>query len=115
MPIIKLQAAKSAYQMKNDQIIDIIKYYTKVVMYQQRIISYSFTCVIFFLIGASLGSIIRKGGMGLPVIIAIVIFILFYVINLMTEKHSMERRNESIFGYMAAQHDLTSVRGMDDL
>ncbi len=81
----KLLAAKSAYQMKNDQIIDIIKYYTKVVMYQQRIISYSFTCVIFFLIGASLGSIIRKGGMGLPVIIAIVIFILFYVINLMTE------------------------------
>ncbi len=77
--------AKSTYDMKNDQVIDIIKYYTKVVMYQQRIIAYSFTCVIFFLIGASLGSIIRKGGMGLPVIIAIVIFILFYVINLMTE------------------------------
>lgn len=58
-----------------------VKYFSKIVIYQQRILSYSFTCIIFFLIGASLGSIIRKGGMGLPVIIAIVIFIIFYVIN----------------------------------
>jgi len=50
-------------------------------MYQQRIIAYSVTCIIFFLIGASLGSIIRKGGVGLPVVIAIIIFIIFYVMN----------------------------------
>lgn len=57
-------------------------------MYQQRIISYSFTCIIFFLIGASLGSIIRKGGMGLPVVISIIIFIIFYVLNLSVENLS---------------------------
>ena len=55
------------------------------IMYQQRIFAYSFTCIIFFMIGASLGSIIRKGGMGLPVVIAIFIFILFYVMNLTVE------------------------------
>lgn len=60
-------------------------YFARVIMHQQRIVSYSFTCVIFFLIGASLGSIIRKGGLGLPVVIAIVIFILFYVLNLTAE------------------------------
>ncbi|CEJ69482.1 putative permease YjgP/YjgQ family protein [Chryseobacterium oranimense G311] len=65
-----------------------IKYFSKVVIYQQRIISYSVTCIIFFLIGASLGSIIRKGGMGLPVIIAIIIFIIFYVMNLGIENIS---------------------------
>jgi lipopolysaccharide export system permease protein len=54
-------------------------------MYQQRIIAYSVTCIIFFLIGASLGSIIRKGGVGLPVVIAIIIFIIFYVMNLSVE------------------------------
>ena len=43
------------------------------------------TCLIFFLIGSSLGSIIRKGGLGLPVVIAIVVFIIFYVINLSVE------------------------------
>jgi lipopolysaccharide export system permease protein len=62
-----------------------IKYYNKVIMYQQRIIAYSVTCIIFFLIGASLGSIIRKGGVGLPVVIAIIIFIIFYVMNLSVE------------------------------
>jgi len=40
------------------------------------------------MIGASLGSIIRKGGMGLPVVIAIVIFIIFFVINLTVENMS---------------------------
>jgi lipopolysaccharide export system permease protein len=48
------------------------------------------------LIGASLGSIIRKGGMGLPVIIAIVIFIIFYVLNLSVEKLVMERIHEPL-------------------
>ncbi len=37
------------------------------------------------MIGASLGSIIRKGGVGLPVVIAIIIFIVFYVMNLTVE------------------------------
>lgn len=70
---------------KDTQLIDMIKYYNKVIMYQQRIFAYSFTCIIFFLIGASLGSIIRKGGVGLPVVIAIIIFIIFYVMNLTVE------------------------------
>lgn len=77
----RLESLKSTLEGKNNELDPGIKYYNKVVIYQQRIVTYSFTCIIFFLIGASLGSIIRKGGMGLPVIIAIVIFIIFYVIN----------------------------------
>ena len=77
----RLDNLKSVLDSKNNELNPNIKYYSKVVIYQQRIVSYSFTCIIFFLIGASLGSIIRKGGMGLPVIIAIIIFIIFYVIN----------------------------------
>lgn len=77
----RLENLKGTADAKNNEVSPGIKYYSKVVIYQQRIVTYSFTCIIFFLIGASLGSIIRKGGMGLPVIIAIVIFIIFYVIN----------------------------------
>lgn len=84
----RLESLKSSLETKNAEIDPGVKYYSKVVIYQQRIITYSFTCVIFFLIGASLGSIIRKGGMGLPVIIAIVIFIIFYIINVGTENMS---------------------------
>ena len=81
----KIEALKSNVNSNETGIRDTIKQHNKIVMYQQRIISYSFTCIIFFLIGASLGSIIRKGGMGLPVIIAIIIFIIFYVLNLSME------------------------------
>jgi lipopolysaccharide export system permease protein len=84
----RLDNLKSTLDGKKSEFSPNIKYFSKVVIYQQRIVSYSVTCIIFFLIGASLGSIIRKGGMGLPVIIAIVIFIIFYVMNLGIENIS---------------------------
>jgi lipopolysaccharide export system permease protein len=81
----KLENTKSAAESREIELDPITKFYSKVVMYQQRIVAYSVTCMIFFLIGASLGSIIRKGGIGLPVVIAIIIFIIFYVLNLSIE------------------------------
>jgi lipopolysaccharide export system permease protein len=41
----------------------------------------SFACLIFFFIGAPLGAIIRKGGLGMPVVISVLLFIFYYVIN----------------------------------
>ncbi len=84
----KIDALKASIETSESAINDTVKVHNKIVMYQQRIISYSFTCIIFFLIGASLGSIIRKGGMGLPVVISIIIFIIFYVLNLSVENLS---------------------------
>lgn len=84
----KIESLKTGIDSNETGIRDTIKQYNKIVIYQQRILSYSFTCIIFFLIGASLGSIIRKGGMGLPVVIAIIIFIIFYVLNLSVENLS---------------------------
>ncbi|MXS72850.1 LptF/LptG family permease [Flavobacteriaceae bacterium W22] len=77
----RLETLKSNLDSKDKEIDPSKKYFSKVILYQQRMLTYSFTCIIFFMIGASLGSIIRKGGMGVPVIIAIIIFIVFYIIN----------------------------------
>jgi lipopolysaccharide export system permease protein len=41
----------------------------------------SFACLIFFFIGAPLGAIIRKGGLGMPVIVSVALFIVYYIIN----------------------------------
>ena len=41
----------------------------------------SLTCLIFFFIGAPLGGIIRKGGLGMPVVVSVLIFIIYYIIN----------------------------------
>ncbi len=51
-----------------------------------RKISLSMACLVLFLIGAPLGSIIRKGGLGTPLIFAIVFFMLFYFSNTSGEK-----------------------------
>jgi lipopolysaccharide export system permease protein len=50
----------------------------------------SLACLIMFLIGAPLGAIIKKGGLGVPVIISIVFFIIFYVFSILGEKWSKE-------------------------
>lgn len=39
------------------------------------------SCLLFFFIGAPLGAIIRKGGLGVPIIISVVVFIIFYILN----------------------------------
>ncbi|MCF0181298.1 MAG: YjgP/YjgQ family permease [Muribaculaceae bacterium] len=41
----------------------------------------SLACIIFFLIGAPLGAIIRKGGLGTPIVISIILFIIYYIID----------------------------------
>lgn len=41
----------------------------------------SLACLIFFFIGAPLGGIIRKGGLGMPVVVSVMIFIIYYIIN----------------------------------
>lgn len=41
----------------------------------------SLSCIIFFFIGAPLGAIIRKGGLGVPVIISVLVFIVFYILD----------------------------------
>jgi lipopolysaccharide export system permease protein len=51
-----------------------------------KILANSFACLAMFLIGAPLGAIIKKGGLGVPVLISIFFFILFYVMGIMGDK-----------------------------
>jgi lipopolysaccharide export system permease protein len=41
----------------------------------------SLSCLLFFFIGAPLGGIIRKGGLGMPVVVSVVLFIIYYIID----------------------------------
>lgn len=50
----------------------------------------SFACLLMFFIGAPLGAIIRKGGLGMPVVFSIIFFIIFWVISITFEKLSMK-------------------------
>ncbi|MEG1564192.1 MAG: LptF/LptG family permease [Bacteroides sp.] len=52
-------------------------------------ITISLSCLLFFFIGAPLGGIIRKGGLGMPVIVSILVFIIYYIID--TGSYKMAR------------------------
>jgi len=58
----------------------------------------SFACLIFLFIGAPLGAIIRKGGLGLPTVISTLLFILYYVISLIGQKFVEESLLTSTMG-----------------
>ena len=47
----------------------------------QKKFTLSFACLIFFFIGAPLGAIIRKGGLGVPIVISVFLFIVYYIID----------------------------------
>lgn len=51
-----------------------------------RKFSLSFACLVLFMIGAPLGSIIRKGGLGMPLVIAVIFFLIFHLLNMFGEK-----------------------------
>ncbi|MEI6347246.1 MAG: LptF/LptG family permease [Bacteroidota bacterium] len=55
-----------------------------------RKFSLSLACFVLFLIGAPLGSIIRKGGLGFPMVFSVFVFILFWIINITGEKFARE-------------------------
>ena len=55
-----------------------------------RKFSLSFACFIFFFIGAPLGAIIRKGGLGMPVVVSVFLFIVYYIIDMMGIRSARE-------------------------
>lgn len=61
-------------------------------------ITLSLACLIFFFIGAPLGAIIRKGGLGMPVIISVILFIFYYVIENTGSKMAREGELVMWFG-----------------
>jgi len=52
--------------------------------------SLSFACLVFFFVGAPLGAIIRKGGFGLPILVSVVLFIIYYILYVSGEKAATE-------------------------
>ncbi len=58
----------------------------------------AFACILMFFIGAPLGAIIRKGGLGLPIVFAMVIFITFYFLNTFGKKVAQESGINTFLG-----------------
>lgn len=58
----------------------------------------SFACLILFFVGAPLGAIIRKGGLGLPVVMSILFFVLYYILSMIGERSAVAGAMGIFFG-----------------
>lgn len=81
---------KSYISSTNDEFYSKGKYIAKHKIEWNRKFSLSFACFVFFFIGAPLGAIIRKGGLGMPVVISVLFFVLYYIITISGEKFARE-------------------------
>jgi len=75
----------------------------------QRKFTLAASCILLFFIGAPLGAIIRKGGMGLPVVIAVIFFLIYHIITTVAEKSAREGNLNPIFGMWIAFIILTPL------
>ena len=90
------QARANAYNAQND-----IQMYTSIIDSDQEYINrhyielmrkftLSVACILLFLIGAPFGSIVRRGGLGMPLVASVVFFVLYYVVGMICEKSVRE-------------------------
>lgn len=68
----------------------------------QRKFTLAVSCILLFSIGAPLGAIIRKGGLGLPVVMAIIFFLIYHIISTVSEKAAREGNMDVIMGMWMA-------------
>ena len=71
--------------------------------------THSLACLIFFFIGAPLGAIIRKGGLGVPVVVSVIVFIFYYIINAGGEKMAKSGEWAVWFGIWLSSMVLTPL------
>lgn len=74
-----------------------------------RKFSFSAACLVLFFIGAPLGSIIRKGGLGMPLVVAIVFFLIFHLLGMFGEKFVRENILSPFMGMWLAVMTLIPV------
>lgn len=72
-------------------------------------ISLPVSIVIFFLIGAPLGAIIRRGGLGMPVVVSIIFFVIYYMISITGEKLAKEGSWDAVYGMWLSSFILTPI------
>jgi len=80
--------AKSKLSVQNSRIEQLRKSYFEFDIQWHKMLATAAACLSMFLIGAPLGAIIKKGGLGFPVLVSILFFIIYYVISIGGEKYA---------------------------
>ena len=90
-PLRSIKVFKESYKTKR-KILNLFDF-----EYHYRF-AFSLSCLVLFFIGAPLGALIRKGGFGLPMVLAILIFVLYFFVNSLGRNIAEESSISSVFG-----------------
>ena len=94
----KAKRHKQDYEFKSLSMMDQRKSIRRHDIEMQKKFTLSFACIIFFFIGAPLGAIIKKGGIGTPLVISVFLFIVYYIIDNTGYKMARDGRIEVWMG-----------------
>ena len=89
-----VQSMKMDMEIKADYAKSLHRYYRHHQLEAIKKFTLALSCLIFFFIGAPLGAIIRKGGLGMPIVISVLLFIVYYIIDNMGYKLARDGRWE---------------------
>ncbi len=81
----------------------------RAVLEYQKKFTLSAACIALFLIGAPLGAIIRKGGLGLPVVVSVIFFLIYYIISTIGEKSVKDGDLSPVIGSWVAILIITPI------
>ena len=84
--ISRAERAQSDYRINNQSVLSQEEYINRHNIEWHRKLTLSVACIVLFLVGAPFGSIVRKGGLGLPLVASVIFFVLYYVIGMIVEK-----------------------------
>nr|WP_281543303.1 LptF/LptG family permease [Maribacter aestuarii] len=83
---------------KRDEMQKRYKIYNMHILSLHNKYALAFSCIILFFVGAPLGAIIRKGGLGLPMVIAIILFLIYYFIGVFAGNYAKEGNIHPMLG-----------------
>jgi lipopolysaccharide export system permease protein len=92
-----------------DRTKDLTNSVRRAILEYQKKFTLSAACIALFLIGAPLGAIIRKGGLGLPVVVSVIFFLIYYIISTIGEKSAKDGDLSPIIGSWVAIFIITPI------
>jgi lipopolysaccharide export system permease protein len=98
----QVNSIQQSVQGKVQEHKDMVRNLIKVRIEYQRKFTLAASCLLLFFIGAPLGAIIRKGGLGLPVVMAVIFFLIYHIISTVAEKSAIQGSIEPAVGIWMA-------------
>jgi lipopolysaccharide export system permease protein len=98
----EVRQIQDALKLRTNNYKDTTKSIRRYIMEYHKKFVLSAGCIVLFLIGAPLGAIIRKGGLGLPVVVSVIFFLVYYIIGTIGEKSAKEGNLSPLIGAWVA-------------